>query len=99
MSFPPIHRVVTGHDGDGKAIISSNGPLPTVAEIAAIPGTVVSRLAPVGADGRVRFGHPSGMLSVGAEAREEAGQWSVKKVMMSRSARRLMEGWVRVPAG
>jgi len=64
----------------------------------AAPGTVVSRLAPVGADGRVRFGHPSGMLSVGAEAREEAGQWSVKKVMMSRSARRLMEGWVRVPA-
>jgi 2-methylaconitate cis-trans-isomerase PrpF len=45
----------------------------------------------------VRFGHPSGTLSVGAEAREEAGQWVVGKVMMSRSARRLMEGWVRVP--
>jgi len=69
-----------------------------IAAAAAIPGTVVSRLAPVGADGRVRFGHPSGVLSVGAEAREEAGQWAVKKVMMSRSARRLMEGWVRVPA-
>jgi 2-methylaconitate cis-trans-isomerase PrpF len=49
-------------------------------------------------DGRVRFGHPSGTLSVGAEAREDAGQWKVAKVMMSRSARRLMEGWVRVPA-
>jgi probable AcnD-accessory protein PrpF len=70
-----------------------------IAAAAAIPGTVVSRLAPVGADGRVRFGHPSGVLSVGAEAREEAGRWAVKKVMMSRSARRLMEGWVRVPAG
>jgi probable AcnD-accessory protein PrpF len=69
-----------------------------VAAAAAIPGTIVSRLAPVGTDGRVRFGHPSGVLSVGAEAREEAGQWAVKKVMMSRSARRLMEGWVRVPA-
>jgi len=68
-----------------------------IAAAAAIPGTVVSRLAPVGADGRVRFGHPSGVLSVGAEAREEAGRWAVKKVMMSRSARRLMEGWVRVP--
>jgi probable AcnD-accessory protein PrpF len=68
-----------------------------IAAAAAIPGTVVSRLAPVGADGRVRFGHPSGVLSVGAEAREQAGQWAVKKVMMSRSARRLMEGWVRVP--
>jgi mannose-6-phosphate isomerase-like protein (cupin superfamily) len=39
-SFPPIHRVVTGHDGQGKAIVASNGPLPTVAEILAIPGTV-----------------------------------------------------------
>lgn len=40
MRFPPIHRVVTGHDGEGKAIVSSAGPLPTVVEIAAIPGTV-----------------------------------------------------------
>jgi mannose-6-phosphate isomerase-like protein (cupin superfamily) len=40
MSFPSIHRVVTGHDAHGKAIITSNGPLPTVVEIAAIPGTV-----------------------------------------------------------
>ena len=69
-----------------------------LAAAAAIPGTIVSRIAPAGADGRVRFGHPSGVLSVGAEAGEEAGQWAVKKVMMSRSARRLMEGWVRVPA-
>jgi probable AcnD-accessory protein PrpF len=69
-----------------------------IAAAAAIPGTIVSRVAPAGADGRVRFGHPSGTLSVGAEAREEAGQWKVAKVMMSRSARRLMEGWVRVPA-
>lgn len=68
-----------------------------IAAAAAIPGTVVSRVAPAGADGRVRFGHPSGTLSVGAEAHEEGGQWKVSKVMMSRSARRLMEGWVRVP--
>lgn len=40
MSFPPIHRVVTGHDADGKAIVASDGPLPHVAEIKAIPGTV-----------------------------------------------------------
>ena len=40
MSFPPIHRVVTGHSADGKAIVASSGPLPTVVEIAAIPGTV-----------------------------------------------------------
>ncbi len=40
MSFPPIHRVVTGHDNEGKAIVVSNGPLPHIAEIKAIPGTV-----------------------------------------------------------
>jgi mannose-6-phosphate isomerase-like protein (cupin superfamily) len=40
MSFPPIHRVVTGHAADGRAVVASNGPLPTVVEIAAIPGTV-----------------------------------------------------------
>ena len=40
MNFPVIHRVVTGHDAQGKAIASSNGPLPKVVEITAIPGTV-----------------------------------------------------------
>ena len=39
MSFPPIHRVVTGHDAAGKAVVSSNGALPTVTELSAIPGT------------------------------------------------------------
>src|SRR5713226_2445413 len=69
-----------------------------IAAAAAIPGTVVHRLAPVGADGRVRFGHPSGTLKVGAEVQKEGNHWKVRKVRMSRSARRLMEGWVRVPA-
>jgi probable AcnD-accessory protein PrpF len=69
-----------------------------IAAAAAIPGTVVSRLAPADGRGQVRFGHPSGTLGVGAEAAEEGGQWVVKKVMLSRTARRLMEGWVRVPA-
>ena len=68
-----------------------------IAAAAAIPGTVVSRIAPAGGDGRVRFGHPSGTLSVGAEAAEESGQWTVTKVLLSRTARRLMEGWVCVP--
>ncbi len=40
MSLPVIHRVVTGHDADGKAVVASNGPLPTVVEIQAIPGTI-----------------------------------------------------------
>ena len=69
-----------------------------IAAAAAIPGTLVHRVAPVGADGRVRFGHPSGTLKVGAEVRKDGNRWKVTKVLMSRSARRLMEGWVRVPA-
>lgn len=68
-----------------------------IAAAAAIPGTLVHRVAPVGTDGRVRFGHPSGSLNVGAEAAEQSGTWAVTKVLMSRSARRLMEGFVRVP--
>jgi len=68
-----------------------------IAAAAAIPGTIVHRVSPASADGGIHFGHPSGSLNVGAEAREENGQWAVKKVVMSRSARRLMEGWVRVP--
>ena len=51
-----------------------------------------------GARQAVRFGHPSGTLRVGAEAVQSGGDWSVTKAVMSRSARVLMEGWVRVPA-
>jgi len=64
---------------------------------AAIPGTLVNLAAGGGAREAVRFGHPSGTLRVGAQAILENGQWQVKKAMMSRSARVLMEGWVRVP--
>jgi probable AcnD-accessory protein PrpF len=72
---------------------------------AAIPGTLVS----LAAGGRahegggarphevVRFGHPSGTLRVGAEAKQVDGDWAVTKAVMSRSSRVLMEGWVRVP--
>ena len=65
---------------------------------AAIPGTLVNLAAGGGERNAVRFGHPSGVLRVGAEARQVAGQWKVTKAVMSRSARILMEGWVRVPA-
>jgi probable AcnD-accessory protein PrpF len=65
---------------------------------AAIPGTLVNVAAGGGERTAVRFGHPSGTLRVGAEAVQEEGEWQVKKAIMSRSARVLMEGWVRVPA-
>ncbi|NCI77575.1 2-methylaconitate cis-trans isomerase PrpF [Acinetobacter kanungonis] len=64
---------------------------------AAIPGTLVNLAAGGGEREAVRFGHPSGTLRVGAQAILENGQWQVKKAIMSRSARVLMEGWVRVP--
>ncbi|KTT20016.1 MULTISPECIES: 2-methylaconitate cis-trans isomerase PrpF [Pseudomonas] len=64
---------------------------------AAIPGTLVNLAAGGGERSAVRFGHPSGTLRVGAQACLIDGQWSVTKAIMSRSARVLMEGWVRVP--
>ncbi len=64
---------------------------------AAIPGTLVNQAAGGGERQTVRFGHPSGTLRVGAEARQVNGEWTVAKVIMSRSARVLMEGWVRIP--
>ncbi|WP_248796961.1 2-methylaconitate cis-trans isomerase PrpF [Pseudomonas sp. MWU13-2105] len=64
---------------------------------AAIPGTLVNLAAGGGARSAVRFGHPSGALRVGAEATQVNGEWTVVKAIMSRSARVLMEGWVRIP--
>lgn len=64
---------------------------------AAVPGTLVNLAAGGGKPAAVRFGHPSGTLRVGAEAVQKDGEWSVTKAVMSRSARVLMEGWVRVP--
>ncbi|MDO6442543.1 2-methylaconitate cis-trans isomerase PrpF [Marinobacter sp. 2_MG-2023] len=68
-----------------------------IATAAAIPGTLVNLAAGGGDRTSVTFGHPSGTLQVGAEAKEVNGQWTVTKAIMSRSARILMEGWVRVP--
>ncbi|MGF6918343.1 2-methylaconitate cis-trans isomerase PrpF [Paraburkholderia sp. 40] len=64
---------------------------------AAIAGTLVNQAAGGGELESVRFGHPSGTLRVGAQASQKDGEWVVTKAIMSRSARVLMEGWVRVP--
>ena len=68
-----------------------------IATAAAVPGTLVNLAAGGGERTQVTFGHPSGTLRVGAEARAVDGQWTATKAIMSRSARILMEGWVRVP--
>ena len=69
----------------------------SISAAAAIPGTTVNLAAGGGKRDAVRFGHPSGALRVGAEATMVDGEWKVTKAIMSRSARVLMEGWVRVP--
>ncbi len=69
-----------------------------IASAVAIEGTLVNRAAGGGQRNAVTFGHPSGTLRVGAEASLEDGRWVIDQAVMSRSARVLMEGWVRVPA-
>lgn len=100
-------RPVAATDMDFTARILSMGRLHhamtgtgavAIAAAAAIPGTIVHELAgdlPPGR--RVRFGHPAGTLAVLAQAENRNGKWQVTKAVMSRSARRLMEGWVRIP--
>jgi probable AcnD-accessory protein PrpF len=68
-----------------------------IATAAAVPGTVVHAAAGGGQRGAVRFGHPSGTLRVGAEVAQVDGRWVATRAVMSRSARVLMEGTVRVP--
>ncbi len=99
-------RAVAAGDIDLLARIISMGALHhamtgtgavAIAAAASVPGTLVNRIAPPDAEGRIRFGHPSGTLAVGAQAQRRGDAWVVGKVLMSRSARRLMEGWVRIP--
>jgi probable AcnD-accessory protein PrpF len=85
MSMGKLHHAMVG-----TAAVS-------IGTAAAIPGTLVNLAAGGGERTSVRFGHPSGTLRVGAQATESGGEWSVSKAVMSRSARVIMEGWVRVP--
>jgi 2-methylaconitate isomerase len=87
VSMGKLHHAMTGTGAVAIAVA------------AAIPGTVVQRVLAPSIKGLVRFGHPSGVMTVGAEATMQSGEWVVTKAIMSRSARRLMEGFVRVPSG
>ncbi|MDB5990337.1 MAG: 3-methylitaconate isomerase [Herbaspirillum sp.] len=87
LSMGKLHHAMTGTGAVALAVA------------AVIPGTVVNTLvAEKLSGGQIRFGHPSGTMTVGAEAQEQNGTWVVTKAMMSRSARRLMEGVVFVPS-
>jgi len=100
-------KQIAGGDIDLQARAMSMGKLHhammgtaavAIGTAASIPGTLVNRAAGGGERESVRFGHPSGTLRVGAQVKRVDGQWTVTKAIMSRSARVLMEGWVRVPA-
>ncbi|MFJ8236178.1 PrpF domain-containing protein [Ureibacillus sp. NPDC094379] len=84
LSMGKLHHAMTG-----------TGAV-AIAAAAAIPGTIVSRILRETMS-EICFSHPSGSLKVGAEAEQEDGGWVVKKVVMSRSARKLMEGSVLIP--
>lgn len=87
MSMGKLHHAVPGTGAVAVAVAS------------AITGTVTHEAARSGGDPmRRRIGHPSGLLVVGAEIAQTNGEWRVTRAVMSRSARRLMEGWVRIPA-
>lgn len=86
LSMGSLHHAMTGTGAVAIAVAAS------------IPGTLVSRLFTQGALSEVRFGHPSGTLTVGASAELKDGEWAVTKATMSRSARKLMVGEVFVPS-
>lgn len=86
FSMGRLHHAMTGTGAVALAIA------------AAVPGTVVHRASVAKQAGRLHFGHPSGTLQVGARVEQRNGRWLATEVTMSRSARRLMEGWVHVPA-
>ncbi|WP_028225744.1 2-methylaconitate cis-trans isomerase PrpF [Paraburkholderia ferrariae] len=86
LSMGKLHHAMTGTGAVALAVAG------------AIPGTVVSRLLNGSVADPLRFGHPSGTMTVGAEAVLREGSWTVTKAIMSRSARRLMEGVVFVPS-
>jgi probable AcnD-accessory protein PrpF len=85
MSMGKLHHAMTGTGAVAIAVAC------------AIPGTILRRILGNKQPERVRFGHTAGTLSVGAEAKQIDGEWKVTKALMSRSARRLMEGVVLVP--
>jgi probable AcnD-accessory protein PrpF len=86
LSMGKLHHAMTGTGAVALAVAG------------AIPGTVVNRLVSGRKLEQLRFGHPSGVMAVGAEAVERDGAWVVTRAIMSRSARRLMQGEVLVPA-
>ena len=85
FSMGPLHHAMTGTGAVAIAVAS------------VIPGTLVNDVLGGSPRDMIRFGHPSGTLLVGAEAALVDDEWVVKKAIMSRTARRLMEGFVRIP--
>ncbi|MBC3476673.1 2-methylaconitate cis-trans isomerase PrpF [Pseudomonas taiwanensis] len=86
MSMGKMHHAITGTGGVAVAVA------------AALPGTLVNRIVGDIGDRQVTMGHTAGTVTVGAQTTQVDGKWIVEKAVMSRSARRMMEGWVLVPS-
>lgn len=65
---------------------------------ACVPGTLVNLACGGGEKDAVTFGHPSGVLKVGATILNQNGKFIVESASMSRSARVIMDGYVYVPS-
>jgi len=85
VSMGKVHHAMTGTGGVALAVA------------AAVPGSLVAEFAGARPGGMLRFGHPAGTMRVGAEVERRGETWVARKAVMSRSARRLMEGFVLVP--
>jgi 2-methylaconitate cis-trans-isomerase PrpF len=67
-----------------------------LAVAARLPGTLVHECTRPGA-GDVRLGHPSGVLPIAAAVTTRNGEPWAERVTVYRTARRLMEGFLRIP--
>ncbi|MGF6282824.1 2-methylaconitate cis-trans isomerase PrpF [Pseudomonas silensiensis] len=85
LSMGKLHHAITGTGAVAVAVA------------AGLDGTLINRLVGDIGDRQVRMGHTAGSVAVGAKTALEDGAWVVEKAVMSRSARRLMEGWIRIP--
>lgn len=85
LSMGKLHHAITGTGAVAVAVA------------AALDGTLVNRIVGDVRDRQVRMGHTAGSVAVGAKTAFVEGAWTVEKAVMSRSARRLMEGWIRIP--
>jgi hypothetical protein len=71
-----------------------------LAVAARLPGSIVARVArpPARPDAPIRIAQPSGLTVVASALHPQNGSWFAEHATVYRTARRLMEGYVFIPA-